>query len=64
MEDDDDDDSIEDEVLVLPKQLRTPRKAPSGVSWHKSIQAQQMAQDEHSPRMSLLKGKNVSTFDF
>lgn len=42
----------------MPKQLRNPRKTPSGISWHKSIQAQQMSEDQHSPRMSLLKGKH------
>jgi hypothetical protein len=59
-EDEEDDDDDDQDELVLPKQLRTPRKIPSGVSWHKSIQAQHMAEDQQSPRMSLLKGKHVS----
>lgn len=63
-EEEDDEDDDEEEQLVLPKQLRSPRKTPSGISWHKSIQAQHMAEDQHSPRMSLLKGKNVSFFEF
>ncbi|KAI6175179.1 TPR-REGION domain-containing protein [Aphelenchoides fujianensis] len=59
-DDDDDDDNSEEqedeEELVLPRGLRRPRrKGRSGVSWHRSVQAEQMAGDKHNPRMSLLK---------
>ncbi|KAI6205681.1 TPR-REGION domain-containing protein [Aphelenchoides besseyi] len=63
-DDSDEDDSEEDDGeseevdnLVLPRRLRQePRK--KGASWHRSVQAEQMAEDKQNPRKSGLKNRH------
>ncbi|KAI6210478.1 TPR-REGION domain-containing protein [Aphelenchoides besseyi] len=55
--DEDDQESEEVDELVLPRRLRQESRK-KGASWHRSVQAEQMAEDTQNPRKSGLKNRH------